>query len=334
MRYRFATAADLPTCSTLIDPGLRMPRALRQQLVALWTNLIDSGSGSLSVIEDPEAPHPHGIEAFGALVFVTDAFAQEFCAAPPPYLPALIYERMLHGRSPVLSPAQIRAGNSGAGLDLVCLHFALRNRALDDPRTRRALPVANTAFFFFVGGYRIRTLLQEVYGPEHARYMTGGGLKLRSEFATHFARDANRPSPEEQPYLFGLTRDEVAPVAVNPLSYLFHPLAPRFGFTRTAQRVLEQALLMQTDDDIAARLGVSLDAVKKTWRAIYERVDTVAPRLFETQAVAGKPQHRRAERRRHLLEYLRTHLEELRPVAPVRSAARARRATSTLGSVR
>jgi hypothetical protein len=64
---------------------------------------------------------------------------------------------------------------------------------------------------------------------------------------------------------------------------------------------------------------VSLDAVKKSWRAIYERVDTVAPRLLGARVVTGEVPHRHAERRRHLLDYLRTHLEELRPVASQRS---------------
>jgi len=313
MRYRFATAADLHTCQDLIDPGLRMSRALRARLSQLWTQLIESGSALLSVIEDPEQAHPQGIEAFAAMVFVSDAFAEDFAAAPRPYLPALIYDGMMANRSPVLTPSQIRAANSGNGLNLVCLHFALRNRALDHPRTRNTLQVANTAFFFFVGGYRIHTLMQEVYGAEHAQYMMGGGLRLRSDFVDEFSDDTDRPVANEHPYLFGLDREEIAPVAVNPLSYLFHPLPPRFGFTRTAQRVLEQALLVQTDQEIASHLGVSVDAVKKTWRGIYERVENVAPKLLASRVASSESHHRSAERRRHLLDYLRTHLEELRP---------------------
>jgi hypothetical protein len=319
MRYRFATTADLPTCQALLEPGFRVPPLLRNRLTESWVTLLTTGSGMLSVIEDPEVPHPGGLEAFAALVFVSDAFIDEVRAAPRPYLSAVIYERMQQDRSPVLTPAQIAAANARGTLNLVCLHFALRDRALDHPRTRGTLQVANTAFFFFVGGYRIQTLLQEVYGAEHAQYMRGGGLRLRCDFGHHFGGDPDRPPASDHPYLFGLDREEVEPAAVNPLSYLFHPLPPRFGFTRTAQRVLEQALLVQTDEEIAAHLRVSLDAVKQTWRAIYARVEGVAPRLLGVRP-SSPEHHRSAERRRHLLDYLRMHLEELRPVAVERPA--------------
>jgi hypothetical protein len=314
MRYRFATAADLPTCRRLLDAGFHASAIVRPQIVRLWQGMLESGSGRLSVIEDPERRHPEAIEAFGACVFVSDSFVAEFSAAPRPYLSAIIYERMLRGQSPLLSVAQQRGANSGMGLNLVCLHFALRDPVLGHPRTREVLQVANTAFFFFVGGYRIKCLMQEVYGDEHAAYMDGGGLRLRTDFADHFAQHGDRPAARDHPRLFGLRRDEILPVAVNPLSYLFHPLAPRFGFTTSAQRVLEQALLMRTDEEIAAELRVSLDAVKKTWRAIYARTDSVAPRLFGACVRGLHDHHRRAERRRYLLDYLRTHLEELRPV--------------------
>lgn len=110
-----------------------------------------------------------------------------------------------------------------------------------------------------------------------------------------------------------MRKEEVVPAAVNPLSHLFHSLPPRFGLTGAAQRVLQRALLSQTDSEIAADLGISQDAVKKTWRLIYQRVDDVAPHLFRTVHPTAHL-HRSAERRRYLLDYLRTHLEELRPV--------------------
>jgi hypothetical protein len=41
--------------------------------------------------------------------------------------------------------------------------------------------------------------------------------------------------------------------------------------------VLIHALLNEPDVQIAEKLGVSLDAVKKTWRAIYDRVSVALP---------------------------------------------------------
>jgi DNA-binding CsgD family transcriptional regulator len=101
---------------------------------------------------------------------------------------------------------------------------------------------------------------------------------------------------------------------------------PRFGFSRGEQRVLQLAVLDEQDDAIARELGVSLDGVKKTWRRIHQRVSAIAPELAAdfpaTDASRGK------ERRRHLLRYLRHHLEELRAyprAAPRFTASRTRR---------
>jgi hypothetical protein len=321
MRFRFATSADYPACQSMIDRGTVASRKIQEHIPQCWTEMLAINPGSITVIEDPEVPHPDGIEAFGVCAFVGDAFLDEFLAAPRPYLPTVIYERMLQGESPLLAPAAVRNANSGPGLNLVCLHFALRNRDLNHPRTRQALQVSNASFFFFFGGYRINRLYQEVYGAQHAAYLTAGGLRQIADFSGHVARDSPPCADEVRPFLFGLRKDEIEPAAVNPLSLLFHALPPRFAFSASAQRVLERAMLLYADDEIARDLHVSADAVKKTWRAIYQRVDNVAPRMFGAATRAANPSHRSAERRRHLLDYLRTHPEELRPVNVARNKA-------------
>ena len=201
MRYRFATTADLPTCLDLVGPGFRTNRLLQARVPQLWTTLLEETPASLTVIEDPETQYPESIEAFAACVFVNDAFLAKFLAAPSPYLSAIVYERVLEGDSPILSASAIRDKNSGAGLNLVCLHFCLRNPDLEHPRTRQVLQVANTAFFFFFAGYRINTLVQEVYGARHAQYLEAGGLRLICDFGAQFTRDGYR-APSLRPSLF------------------------------------------------------------------------------------------------------------------------------------
>jgi hypothetical protein len=313
MRYRIAKPADLPACRSLMGPGFRASTRVTSRLNTLWSELLASDAGRIHVIEDPERAHDECIEAFAVVTFVSADFIADFDAAPRPYLSALIYERMLDGASPVLGAAEIKTANAGPGLHFVGLHFVTRNPALGDARTRQALQVANAAFFFFFSGYRIASITQEVYGHDQAAYMQAGGLRLRTDFASHFAAAGEALPANARPYLFGLTKDEIVPGAVYPLSFLFQPLPPRFGFSSSAQHLLERALLNMTDAQVAHDLGVSVDAIKKTWRAIYQRVDEVAPRIFESFVHVVEHQHRSAERRRYLLEYLRTHLEELRP---------------------
>src|SRR6266481_5103931 len=77
------------------------------------------------------------------------------------------------------------------------------------------------------------------------------------------------------------------------------------------------ALLGQTCEKLATSLCLSPWTVKKRWQAIYERVMDVDNELLPPSIACGAHgSSRGAERKRHLLNYLRQHLEELRPFKP------------------
>ena len=65
---------------------------------------------------------------------------------------------------------------------------------------------------------------------------------------------------------------KLLPGESSGLSPLFVYSPPRFFFRAGEQEVLKQALLGETDDDLASTLNISRSAVKKRWSAIYERV--------------------------------------------------------------
>ena len=91
---------------------------------------------------------------------------------------------------------------------------------------------------------------------------------------------------------------------------------PRIGFSRSEQRLLDAGLRGLTDDDLALELDVSISAVKKTWRSIYSRVErsgaALLPELPEDRA---DPNDRGRGKKHRLLNYVREHPEELRPVS-------------------
>ena len=99
-------------------------------------------------------------------------------------------------------------------------------------------------------------------------------------------------------------------------SLLFTYHEPILGFTRSEQRLLEAALRGLTDDELALELDVSISAVKKTWRSIYSRVEgsgaAILPELPEDRA---DPNDRGRGKKHRLLNYVREHPEELRPVS-------------------
>jgi DNA-binding CsgD family transcriptional regulator len=95
---------------------------------------------------------------------------------------------------------------------------------------------------------------------------------------------------------------------------LFIYTAPRFHFSRSQRALLQHALMGETCERVAASLSLSPWTVKKRWRAIYERVMDVDNELLPPPIAYGvHVSSRGEERRRHLLNYLRQHLEELRP---------------------
>lgn len=85
------------------------------------------------------------------------------------------------------------------------------------------------------------------------------------------------------------------------------------GGTDRGRRFVTRRLLDSTD--ALSAVDRSPNTVKKLWQSIYARVEAVDPRVLNPNGVAGDedPRTRGPEKRRHLLDYLRYHLEELRP---------------------
>jgi len=266
----------------------------------------------MTLVEDPALPGSDSVQMIGASVFLHNRFFDSYLSQPKPGLPELLYEEILAGNSPVLSADEIRRANSHEGLHLLMAHFALRNPDLSDPKTQELMFAVNSAFFFFYGGYRLKTAMQEVYGRQAAEYMKAGGFRIADHFDAPLG-SKDEPSPDVHRYLLLLRREEIQPSAVNPLSFLFYPMQPRIHFSGSEQKVLELALLNQSDAEIASGIGVSLDAVKKTWRRAFERVSRTSPHLLAGDEASATLGARGVEKRRHLLDYLRIHLEELRP---------------------
>jgi hypothetical protein len=304
MRFRLAETRDLSVCRSLLNPALNLGRRTLEKLPSIWRAL--AVFGTFSIVEDPIKTYPDSIEGFGASVFVDDGFVDEFMGERRNYLDAAVYERILSGRSPVLSQAELADANAGDGLNIVVLNYGLRSHDLSDPMTQRVLQVGSAAFYSLHSGYRLKMMLNEVFGPTAAEYMKAGGFRLQETMSN------TRTAADQTPHLFALRREWVQPGAIDTLSFLFHTPRPQIGFSAAEQRVLVQALLNRSDAEIAERLGLSVDGVKKTWRRIYDRVSRRLPYLIaDTRKESGSG--RSTEKRRHVLDHLRAHPEEVRP---------------------
>jgi hypothetical protein len=114
----------------------------------------------------------------------------------------------------------------------------------------------------------------------------------------------------------GLTREMALGHRGSWVGSLFSYEPPQFCFNVSEQRLLISALAGGTDEVLSDDLGISLSAVKKTWRSIYDRVAGCLPELIPGNSQPdGEASKRGRDKKQRLISYLREHPQELRPVS-------------------
>lgn len=311
LTYRPATAQDVEICLGMLPPGFVCAASLRARMADAWRNWLREGVMQMVVLEDGDrAPDSRRI-AFGNSVFIGEAFAEEAKTSLAPPLGAQVVRWWGEGRSPILSRNALRAANSGPGLTLLILHIGWMPW-LSAEEVRWAKGKLLEALLFFYSGYRLQEVLQEIYSEEERQRGLAIGAHVKNDYAAFYGAHPEALPPSEcRPYLIGGSREETRDGSY--LSPLFFYTPPQFFFKIGEQEVLHLALLDQADEAVADSLSVSPSTVQKRWRAIYERVSAVEPSFFPSEGALAS-HTRGAAKRRHLLGYLRSHPEELRPV--------------------
>jgi len=308
--FRLGVPADLPACLSALRPGDPARRMPGVELVQLWQRCLDLGA--FVVIERIGKAWAGAIEGFGLSVFVSDAFADRYFTDPRPGVTLEFFERLAAGQSLCLSEQQVSQANAGAGINVLVLHFGSRLTDFSDARTLALHALVGSSFYFSHGGHRIRSILAETYGRDATRFAEEGQFRLLKDFSAA-SPDAYAHVPtQERPYLVGLRREWVRGAGWYPMAQLFSRLEPRIHFSRTQRRVLERALLGESEQTIAAALGLSSHTVKSAWKNAIQRAGDTIEGLFPAESAAQSPTRGR-EKRAHLLAYLRNHMEELRP---------------------
>jgi DNA-binding CsgD family transcriptional regulator len=255
------------------------------------------------------------VRNLGAAVatFVTQDFLREVKTPPFFWATPELLRRMKRGESPVLSDKQVREANSTGGLRLHVWHTGV---SLEDNNRAEVQSALVGEFVRQYRGYRIMELIQQAESLENFRGMRmAGGMRVSPKDG-HY-EDYWEIGPVDVikgPQLVGLTAEMAHHMKASWISTLFNYEPPRFVFTRGEQRLLTCALDGGTDEEISNQLGISLSAVKKTWRKVYQRVESNGTAFVPTNAKRAEREGRRGkEKKNHLLAYLREHPEELRP---------------------
>jgi hypothetical protein len=310
---------DLSSCYTLHQSlGLPYTETSWHALPHMWHDLLSKGAMKLFLVEDRARPLGSRIVAFNAIVFVTDKFRSEARSTLPPYLSVQLTRQYLSGRLPVLNREQVARANTRDGLNVV---MCFEGWAQDRIWPEQHLVIRekqNEAFHLALRGYRIKEFLADPIEWEMSQWMLHAGARLRRDYSSYFRkRGALKLKSSQRPWLVGLTKKEALAHPGSNIAGLFIYTPPRFHFNRSQRVLLQHALMGETCQNLATSLSVSPWTVKKRWHAIYDRVADVDRELLPSSiAYSVDASCRGAERRRHLLNYLRQHLEELRPYEP------------------
>jgi DNA-binding CsgD family transcriptional regulator len=274
-----------------------------------------SGSAVFEEVEEGAArPRPRML-GVGLGVFVFDDFLRALKTPPFFWIGPELARRVMRGDSPVLSEKQVCEANSRGGLNLVMWHVCIRE---DDVKRAEVGADLMAAMFEHHRGYLLKELIGQADSLEHLEGMSNtGGHLFSAKDGRWGALDAANPNDIlSQPHVSGLTREIAQNELGSWIGYLFLYEPPRFGFSRSEQRLLLSALAGGTDEELSDELGVSLSTTKKLWRSVYRRVAARDPELVPDDSQAdGESSKRGRSKKQRLMAYLREHLQELRPVS-------------------
>ena len=325
---RIGSARDLAECYALHE-SLRLPytKTSCRIIPEMWRTLLAKGAMRLCLVANRARLVGSQIVSFSALLFVSDEFCFQARSKLSPYLGVELARQYPWRQLPLLNHKQVGQANAGEGLNVIMCFEGCAHDGLSPGQLLAIREKQSEALHLALSGYHIKEFLANPIGTSTLHWMLEAGARLRRDYSSYFRKDRiPKPARSQRPYLIGLTKKEALAHPGSSIAGLFIYTPPRFGFSRSQQVLLRQALVGETCEQLATSLSVSPWTVKKCWHAIYERVADVDGELLP-QAIAygARVSSRGAERRRHLLNYLRQHLEELRPYKPTSQMRRAGR---------
>ena len=312
---RKGTAEDLAECYALHE-SLGLPYIGRSWriLPEMWRALLSKGAMELCLVTNRDMRIGSRIVSFSAILFATDEVCSEARLKFPPYLGVELARQYLSRELPILNRKQIAQANAGDGLNVIMCFEGWAHDGLSPEEFLTVRVKQSEAFHRGLSGYHIKEFLADPVGEETSQWMLDAGARLRRDYSNYFRKNLPKPEPSRRPCLVGLSKEEALAHPGVSIASLFVYTAPRFYFNRSQRVLLQHALLGETCEKLAASLSVSRWTVKKCWHAIYNRVTDIDSDLLPPPIACGAHiSSRGAERRRHLLNYLRQHMEELRP---------------------
>jgi DNA-binding CsgD family transcriptional regulator len=300
MYWRPFREADLSHCLETQPACLGDQIVGRSTALRVWKAFLDSPSFQATVIESDRPIAGHKIVACGMGVFVAAAFADGEINEPRPGLNSRIIAKVAAGEPVLLSRDEIGAGNAGEGLDFVNMYGTWRDGIMSHDQLAEVHALLGTSFVEHFAGYRFNRVLKEAIGDSRiALARATGTYRLLAEF------------PESESALAVVTRDSALAAPYSAAASIYRYQAPVLRLRPAEQELLAAALTGKTDAELSTDLGLSVEATKKRWMSIFERVDQFKREILsQTEAESDV---RGPQKRHRIVAYIRAHPEELRP---------------------
>jgi len=300
MYWRPIRKADLSYCLETQPACLGDQIVGRRTALRVWKAFLDNPSFQGTVIESEFPIAGHKIVACGLGVFVTAAFTDRELGDPQPNLNSRIIAGVASGDPVVLSRAEIGAGNAGEGLDFVNMYGTWRDGIMNHDQLAEVHALLGTSFVEHFVGYRFNRVLKEAIGDSRiALARATGTYRLLAEF------------PESESALAVVTRESALTAPYSAAATIYRYQAPVLRLRPAEQQLLTAALTGKTDAELSADLGLTVEATKKRWLSIFDRVDQFKPEILNQTGVESDG--RGPQKRHRVVAYIRTHPEELRP---------------------
>ena len=264
-----------------------------------WKHLFRDRFFQTGVFESSSLPQSHRMVGFGASVLVSSAFADAELANPRPDINSRVIASIHSGRSVLATPNEVARANSGDGVNVLSLCGTCRHQILSPPDLIETQTLMVSGFVEVHAGYRIRRFFQETATETDKDFLR---RSIEFRLVANF--------PEAGRDIFLMTRESVQDLPGSLGNVLFRFREPALRLRDSDQQLLVAALRGATDQELTSVLGFTLSAVKARWRSTIARVEESMPDLVRD---VFNHEGRGTQKRHRVLDYVRSHPEELRP---------------------
>lgn len=302
MLWRPFHESDLSVCLEMQPACLGDEIVGKDAALRAWESIIRHSSFLATVIESERPIAGHRIVGCGMGVFVGAAFADQEIQDPRPGLNSRVIAGVVSGESPILSQGDVGLGNVRQGLDFVNLYGTWRNAVTKPDDVADIQMLLGKGFAEQSSGYRFNRILKETIGDDQILMARATGTyQLVAEF------------PETGSALAVVTRESATAAPYSVAASIYRYRSPILRLRPAEQELLIAALKGKTDAELSAELGLSVEAIKKRWLSIFDRVGQYAPEILSPTEIEGEG--RGPQKRHRVVAYIRNHPEELRPYA-------------------